>query len=327
MPSLERYSSMPYNRCGNSGIHLPAVSLGLWQNWGAEDSYLNASEMILTAFDRGITHFDLANNYGPPRGAAEETFGRILKQNLASHRDELLISTKAGHLMWEGPYGTWGSRKHLIASLDQSLKRLGIDYVDIFYHHRPDPDTPLEETVSALEQIIRSGRALYLGISRYHPGETAAISSLLHQNGHHCLVHQPRYHLMDRTIENGLLDVLQAEGIGCIVYSPLAQGLLSDKYLETIPAESRAGKGGRSLPRESIDEVMKGRLNRLNAIAGDRGQSLAQMAVQWVLRQKQVTSALIGASLPGQIVDIVDGLCQNPLSGEDLKRIDATLDQ
>lgn len=327
MAAESRYDHMEYRRCGNSGIQLPLVSLGLWQNWGKEDSSSNATDMILTAFDLGITHFDLANNYGPPRGAAEETFGKILKKDLQHHRDEILISTKAGHLMWDGPYGTWGSKKHLIASLDQSLKRLNIDYVDIFYHHRPDLDTPMEETMSALDQIVRSGKALYVGISRYNPEQTRQAQSILRNLGTPCLIHQPRYNLLDRDIENGLIQTLKDESIGCIVYSPLAQGLLTSKYLKSVPKGSRASKGVRSLSPNQITKELKNAINALNHLAEKKELSLAQMAINWILRFPQITSALIGASHPNQIKELVAGLEKRQFSKEDLEEIDRILDK
>ncbi len=284
LASSARYDSMHYNRCGRSGLKLPAISLGLWHNWGGVDSFENGREMIHRAFDLGITHFDLANNYGPPYGSAEENFGRILKKDLAGYRDEMVISTKAGWDMWPGPYGDFGSRKYLIASLDQSLRRMGLDYVDIFYHHRPDPETPMEETVGALDQIVRSGKALYAGISSYDAGQTRQAAKILLQLGTPCLIHQPVYNLFNRWIEDKLLNVLKDEGIGCIVFSPLAQGILSNKYITSIPEDSRAAKPGRFLNRDDLTDEKLSQVRSLNQIAIDRNQTLAQMAIAWVLR-------------------------------------------
>lgn len=323
--SPTRYDSMRYNRCGRSGILLPAISLGLWHNFGGGDSLDNSRSMVHTAFDLGITHFDLANNYGPPYGSAEETFGRILQKDLAPHRDELIISTKAGWDMWPGPYGDLGSRKYLVASLDQSLKRMGLNYVDIFYHHRPDPDTPLEETMGALDFIVRSGRALYVGISSYSAQETLAAARILTSLGTPCLIHQPSYNMFDRWIEAELLEVLTDEGIGCIVFSPLAQGLLTSRYLQGIPADSRAARPQAYLRREDVTPRILARVSRLDEIATRRGQSLAQMAVAWVLRKPAVTSALIGASKPRQIVEIVGALEKTTFSGSELAEIDQAL--
>jgi L-glyceraldehyde 3-phosphate reductase len=307
-PSETRYDSMRYERCGRSGLKLPAISLGMWHNFGGVDTLDNSRAMIRRAFDLGITHFDLANNYGPPPGSAEETFGQILRSDLAAYREQLIISTKAGYLMWPGPYGEWGSRKYLIASLDHSLRRMGIEYVDIFYHHRPDPETPLEETMGALDHIVRSGKALYAGISSYSANQSRQASKILKSLGTPCLIHQPRYSMFDRWIEDGLLDVLREEGIGCIVFSPLAQGLLTDKYLKGIPADSRAAKPHGFLKREEVtdDKLIKAR--RLQELAHGRGQSLAQMALAWVLRHSEVNSALIGASRTDHIDDAVAAL-------------------
>jgi len=321
-PRQERYDSMVYNRCGRSGLDLPAVLLGLWHNFGHVDSFSNARGMIFRAFDLGITHFDLANNYGPPPGSAEENFGRILRTELSAYRDEMIISTKAGYPMWSGPYGDWGSRKYLLSSLDQSLKRLGLDYVDIFYHHRPDPDTPLEETMSALDHAVRQGKALYVGVSNYPPDQTRQAARILRDLGTPCLIHQPRYSIFDRWIEDELLDVLDDEGIGCIVFSPLAQGMLSDKYLHGIPEDSRAAKPHGFLKPEHLTEDNLNRVRRLNQIAEQRGQSLAQMAVAWVLRQPAVTSALIGASTTRQIEDNVAALEKLDFSQDELETID-----
>jgi L-glyceraldehyde 3-phosphate reductase len=325
MPAENRYDTMIYNRCGRSGLKLPAVSLGLWHNFGGVDIYDNARHMVLRAFDLGITHFDLANNYGPPPGSAEKTFGRILREDLASYRDELIISSKAGWLMWPGPYGDFGSRKYLVASLDQSLKRMGLDYVDIFYHHRPDPETPLEESMGALDFIVRSGRALYVGISSYDPEQTRQAAAILRQLGTPCLIHQPRYNMFDRRIENDLLDVLADEGIGCIVFSPLAQGLLTDKYLGGIPEGSRASKPHGFLKPEQITEEKLGKVRQLNEIAQARGQTLAQMAVAWILRQPAMTSVLVGTSEVSQIEDNVAALGNLAFSEDGLKAIEKIL--
>ncbi|MCB8981561.1 MAG: L-glyceraldehyde 3-phosphate reductase [Ardenticatenaceae bacterium] len=321
-----RYNKMIYRRSGRSGLKLPAITLGLWYNFGGVDTLENGRSMIHRAFDLGITHFDLANNYGPPPGSAEETFGKILAQDLAPYRDELVISSKAGYYMWPGPYGEWGSRKYLVASLDQSLKRMGLDYVDIFYSHRFDPDTPLEETMGALDYIVRSGRAQYVGISTYDPEQTRQAAALLRDLGTPCLIHQPRYNMFDRWIEDGLLDVLADEGIGCIGFSPLAQGILTDKYLNDIPDDSRAGKykdelhWGDSVSRERISRVAK-----LNKLAKKRGQSMAQMAIAWVLRQPGMTSALIGASKVRQIEEAVAALDNLEFTAEELAEIEAIL--
>jgi L-glyceraldehyde 3-phosphate reductase len=318
---------MRYNRCGRSGLKLPAISLGLWHNFGGVDVFENARAMIHRAFDLGITHFDLANNYGPPYGSAEETFGRILQKDLAGYRDELVISSKAGWDMWPGPYGDWGSRKYLIASLDQSLKRMGLDYVDVFYHHRPDPETPLEETMGALDHIVRSGKALYAGISAYDANQTREAVQILRALGTPCLIHQPDYNMFNRWIEDGLLDVLQEEGIGCIVFSPLAQGILTDKYLDGIPADSRAAKPGTYLDREQVTEDKLEKVRKLKKIAQQRNQSVAQMAIAWVLRHPSMTSALIGASRVSQIEEIVAALDNLEFSEEELTAIDGILAQ
>jgi len=324
-PSDARYESMRYNRCGKSGLKLPAISLGLWHNWGDVDSFENGRQMIRRAFDLGITHFDLANNYGPPPGAAETNFGRILRQDLSAYRDELMISTKAGWDMWPGPYGNFGSRKYLIASLDQSLRRMQLDYVDIFYHHRPDPETPLQETMGALDAIVRSGKALYVGVSQYNPEQTRQAAKLLRKLGTPCLIHQPNYSLLDRWIEKGLCDRLREDGIGCIVFSPLAQGLLTDKYLNGIPADSRAAKAHGYLSRDDVTEKKLAKIRKLNAMALQRGQSLAQMALAWVLRNDAVTSALIGASRVSQIEDAVAALHNLNFSEQELNEIDTIL--
>ncbi len=321
-PSPSRYDAMIYRRVGHSGLKLPVISLGLWHNFGDVDSFENARKMIYRAFDLGITHFDLANNYGPPPGSAEVNFGRILSDDLGSYRHELVISTKAGWQMWPGPYGDWGSRKHLIASLDQSLKRLRLDYVDIFYHHRPDPETPLEETMSTLDYIVRSGRALYVGISSYNHEETRKAAKMLKELGTPCLIHQPKYNLFDRWIEEDLLKVLSQEGIGCIVFSPLAQGLLTNKYLQGIPADSRANKTHGFLRKSDITLDKMEKVKKLNDLARERGQSLAQMALAWVLRHSVVTSALIGASKVEQIDDCVGAIKNLSFSDKELKMID-----
>jgi L-glyceraldehyde 3-phosphate reductase len=323
-PDETRYNSMKFNRCGLSGLKLPAVSLGLWHNFGGMDPRENARAMIRRAFDLGITHFDLANNYGPPPGSAEETFGDILRNDLAAHRDELIISTKAGWGMWPGPYGDLGSRKYLVASLDQSLRRMGVEYVDIFYHHRPDPDTPLEETMGALADIVRGGKALYAGISSYNHEQTRQAAEILRRMGTRCTIHQPSYNMFNRWVEGGLLDVLGREGIGCIVFSPLAQGLLTDRYLQGIPADSRAARSIFLRPENITAEVMA-KVTRLNELAQARGQKLAQLAILWVLRRTEVTSALIGASRVSQIEDAVNAIQAPPLSAEELARIDSIL--
>jgi L-glyceraldehyde 3-phosphate reductase len=316
---------MIYRRSGRSGLDLPAISLGLWHNFGSVDPFDTARAMVRRAFDLGITHFDLANNYGPAPGTAEETFGKILAQDLAAHRDELIISTKAGYRMWPGPYGDGGSRKYLLASLDQSLRRLRLDYVDLFYSHRPDPTTPVEETMLALDQAVRQGKALYVGISSYDPTQTRAAVAVLRSLRTPCVIHQPRYSMFDRRIEHGLLDVLAELGLGCIVFSPLAQGLLSDRYLHDIPADSRAGKPHGFLKPSAITDERRSQISRLNAIAAARGHSLAQLAIAWVLRHDTVTSALIGASRVAQIDDAVAALDHLALSEDDLRSIDAVL--
>ncbi len=325
VPAENRYDRMAYPRCGRSGLKLPLISLGLWHNWGGVEPLENGRAMLRRAFDLGITHFDLANNYGPPYGSAEESFGRIYKKDFVPFRDELVISTKAGWDMWPGPYGDWGSRKYLIASLDQSLKRMGLPYVDIFYHHRPDPETPLEETMGALDFAVRSGRALYVGVSQYSAELTKKAAAILRALGTPCLIHQPRYSMFDRWVEGGLLDVLEEEGIGSIVFSPLAQGLLSDKYLKGIPADSRAGKPYGYLDPEDVTDKALDRIRRLNSVAQRRGQSLAQMAVSWVLRKKAVTSALIGASKVSQIEDIVAVQSKLSFTQGELQEIDTIL--
>ncbi len=318
----KRYDSMIYNRCGRSGLKLPAVSLGLWHNFGGADVFENARSMVRRAFDLGITHFDLANNYGPPYGSAEENFGKILKQDFTPYRDEMVISTKAGYDMWPGPYGNWGSRKYLLASLDQSLKRMGLDYVDIFYSHRFDPETPLEETMGALDTAVKQGKALYVGISSYSAEKTKEAADILKKMGTPLLIHQPSYSMLNRWVEDGLLDTLGKEGIGCITFSPLAQGMLSDKYLEDIPRNSRAAREGSSLSRKLLSEENLRNIRSLNEIARKRGQTLAQMALAWNLRRREVTSVLIGASSTGQIEENVAALDAPPFSSEELAEID-----
>jgi L-glyceraldehyde 3-phosphate reductase len=327
IPNSTRYENMPYRRCGKSGLLLPAVSLGLWHNFGAIDNMENARAILKLAFDSGITHFDLANNYGPPAGSAEETFGRIFKDDFKSFRDELVISTKAGWGMWEGPYGNWGSKKYLVASLDQSLKRMGLEYVDIFYHHRPDPETPLEETMGALDLIVRQGKALYVGISSYSASETKAAIAVLKQLGTPCLIHQPRYSMLDRWVENGLLNVLGENGVGCIPFSPLAQGLLTNKYLKGIPADSRAAshRGNGAIEEDAITDEKIAKIKKLNELAIQRGQDLAQMALAWILKDERITSVLIGASKPEQLTDSIKCLENTSFSADELSRINNIL--
>jgi L-glyceraldehyde 3-phosphate reductase len=325
LPVEARYSQMRYNRSGRSGIQLPAVSLGLWHNFGGVDVFENSRAMVLRAFDLGITHFDLANNYGPPPGSAEETFGRILRDDLRPYRDELIISSKAGYYMWPGPYGDWGSRKYLVSSLDQSLKRLGSDYVDIFYHHRPDPNTPLEETMRALDYIVRSGRALYIGISNYQPEQARHAAQILRELGTPCLIHQPSYNMFNRWVEDGLLSVLVDDGIGCIAFSPLAQGLLTDKYLGGIPDGSRASKPHGFLKPANITAEKLAKVRSLNDLAQTRGQTLAQMALAWVLRHEAMTSVLIGASRVGQVDDAVGALNNLRWTDDELGSIETIL--
>ncbi len=320
-----RYSTMSYNRCGKSGLKLPAISLGLWHNFGGVDIFQLSREMVLHAFDKGITHFDLANNYGPPPGTAEETFGQILKDDLHRYRDEIVISTKAGYNMWPGPYGEWGSKKYLVASLDQSLKRMGVDYVDIFYSHRPDPETPLEETMGALEQIVRQGKALYVGLSNYPADQTREAVEILKSMGIRCLIHQPRYSMFDRWVEGGLLDVLEEEGMGCIAYSPLAQGLLTDKYLTGIPAGSRAAKEHGFLQESQVTPAKVEKARLLNEIASKRGQKLALMALAWILKDSRVTSVLVGASSVEQLDENLKALDYLNFSAEELSQIEKIL--
>jgi L-glyceraldehyde 3-phosphate reductase len=320
-----RYQSMQYRRSGRSGLKLPAVSLGLWHNFGGVDVYENSRSMVLRAFDLGITHFDLANNYGPPPGSAEETFGQILAKDLRPYRDELVISSKAGYFMWDGPYGEWGSRKYLISSLDQSLKRMGLEYVDIFYHHRPDPETPLEETMQALDYAVRSGRALYAAISNYPADKAREAAQILRSLGTPCLIHQPVYSMFNRWVEDGLLQTLKEEGVGCIAFSPLAQGLLTDKYLGGIPEGSRASKAHGFLKPAHITDEKIAKVQKLNALAQQRGQTLAQMALAWVLRHEEMTSVLIGASKVSQIEDAVGMLGKVEFTSEELQEIENIL--
>jgi L-glyceraldehyde 3-phosphate reductase len=324
-PGITRYEQMQYSRCGRSGLHLPKISLGLWHNFGGVDALENSRAMLWRAFDLGITHFDLANNYGPPYGSAEETFGQIFQRDLHPYRDELILSTKAGWDMWPGPYGNFGSRKYLIASLDQSLRRMGVDYVDIFYHHRPDPDTPLEEIIGALDAVVRAGKALYVGISQYQPEQTRQASAIARSLGTPILIHQPSYSMFNRWVEDGLLEALTQEGIGSIVFSPLAQGLLTDRYLQGMPADSRAVRSGKFLKKTDITTEKINKVHQLNDLARQRGQSMAQLALAWVLRQPAVTSALIGASKVQQIEDAVGTLNHLDFSAEELELIETIL--
>lgn len=316
---------MEYRRCGHSGLKLSAISLGLWHNFGYVNNLENSRNLVRTAFDHGITHFDLANNYGPPPGSAEENFGKILKLDFRDYRDEMVISSKAGYTMWDGPYGDWGSKKYLVSSIDQSLKRMGLDYVDIFYHHRPDPETPLEETMSALDLIVRQGKALYAGISNYRPEEAEQAISILKRLGTPCLIHQPKYSMFERWVEDGLLDLLGREGVGCIPFSPLAQGLLTDKYLKGIPADSRVATSGVFLQQAHITPEKLSKIKKLNDLAEQRGQKLAQMALSWLLRDKRITSVLIGSSKPDQITDALGALDNTNFGEEELKLIDNIL--
>jgi L-glyceraldehyde 3-phosphate reductase len=325
-PSAARYAQPQlYARCGRSGLLLPRIALGLWHNFGAESDARAARKLVLGAFDRGITHFDLANNYGPPPGSAEGTLGSILAQDLRAYRDELIVSTKAGYDMWPGPYGDWGSRKYLLASLDQSLRRLGLEYVDIFYSHRPDPHTPIEETCGALAHAVRAGKALYVGLSNYDPEQTTRAAAILRDLGTPCLIHQPRYSLLDRRPEQGLLDVLLNEGIGAIVFSPLGQGLLSSRYLDGVPEDARAAKDPRFLKAEQVTPAAQERARRLNQLAEARGQTLAQMALAWVLRQPAVTSALVGASRVSQIEENLGAIANTHFDASELAAIDAAV--
>jgi len=324
-PRKDRYEKMIYRRTGRSGLLLPVISIGLWHNFGFEDNFENATNILKTAFDNGITHFDLANNYGPPYGAAETNFGKIFSYDFKSIRDELIISTKAGWDMWPGPYGNFGSRKYLIASLDQSLKRMGLDYVDIFYHHRPDPDTPLEETMGALDYIVKQGKALYVGISQYSAEETRKAVKILRKLGTPCLIHQPRYNMLDRWIEGGLLDVLEKEGVGSVAFSPLNQGVLTDKYLKGFPKDSRAVKDGRYLKFEQINKEILSKVEKLNIMAKSRNQSLAQMAISWLLKDKRITSVLVGASSRTQLLDSLKALDNLEFSKKSLDQIEQIL--
>ncbi len=324
-PANSRYQNMQYRRCGRSGIKLPAISLGLWHNFGHVDVLENFRKILHLAFDSGITHFDLANNYGPPPGSAEENFGKLLKEDFAGYRDEMIISSKAGYTMWDGPYGDWGSKKYLVASLDQSLKRMGLDYVDIFYHHRPDPETPLEETMQALDMIVRQGKALYAGISNYPADKAAEAIRILRDLGTPCLIHQPKYSMFERWVEGGLLDVLEREGVGCIPFSPLAQGMLTNKYLNGIPEDSRAAKASGHLQTKEVTEARIEQIRALNNIATQRGQSLAQMALAWLLKDNRVTSVLIGASRAEQLADSLKALDNTAFDTEELNTIEQIL--
>ncbi|RDB05784.1 L-glyceraldehyde 3-phosphate reductase [Runella aurantiaca] len=327
LPNEQRYQSMEYRRCGNSGLKLPAISLGLWHNFGHIDVLDNARNILRVAFDNGITHFDLANNYGPPAGSAEENFGKIFKDDFTAYRDELIISTKAGWGMWPGPYGDWGSKKYLVASLDQSLKRMGLDYVDIFYHHRPDPETPLEETMTTLDLMVRQGKALYVGISSYLPEEAAQAIEILKQLGTPCLIHQPKYSMFDRWVEGGLLDVLDQNGVGCIPFSPLAQGLLTNKYLKGIPQGSRASsnRGNGAIEEDHVSDEKIDKVRQLNVLAEQRGQNLAQMALAWILKDKRISSVLIGVSKPSQVLDSIRCLENYSFTEAELTQINEIL--
>lgn len=325
--SEDRYTKMKYNRCGNSGLLLPALSLGLWHNFGDIDNLENAANILHVAFDNGITHFDLANNYGPPAGSAEKNFGKIFKSDFLSYRDELIISSKAGWGMWPGPYGDWGSKKYLIASLEQSLQRMGLEYVDIFYHHRPDPNTPLEETMGALDLMVRQGKALYVGISSYHPKEAAEAIKILKQLGTPCLIHQPKYSMFERWVEDGLLDVLEENGVGCIPFSPLAQGMLTNKYLKGIPEGSRAAshRGNGAIDEGQVSDEKINKVRQLNVLAEERGQNLAQMALAWILKDERITTVLIGASKAEQVLDSIRCLDNCSFTDEELERINTIL--
>ncbi|KAA2238883.1 L-glyceraldehyde 3-phosphate reductase [Chitinophaga agrisoli] len=323
--SSSRYSAMEYRRCGRSGLKLPVISLGLWHNFGHVDVPENYREILFTAFDNGITHFDLANNYGPPPGSAEENFGRILHNDFRAHRDELIISTKAGYTMWPGPYGDWGSKKYLVSSLDQSLQRMRLNYVDIFYHHRPDPETPLEETMTALDLIVRQGKALYVGLSNYPAEQAARAITLLRELGTPCLIHQPKYSMFERWVEHGLLDLLEQQGVGCIPFSPLAQGLLTDKYLNGIPQDSRAAKPHGFLKEQDVTENRLQQINALHGMAKQRGQTLAQMALSWLLKDPRITSVLVGASRAAQLRDTLQCIKAAPFAAEELTAIAAVL--
>jgi L-glyceraldehyde 3-phosphate reductase len=325
LPSENRYENMLYRRCGKSGLQLSALSLGLWHNFGGVNVLENGRNMIRTAFDSGITHFDLANNYGPPPGSAEENFGIIMQKDFLPYRDEMIISSKAGYYMWPGPYGEWGSKKYLVSSLDQSLKRMKLDYVDIFYHHRPDPNTPLEETMTALDLIVRQGKALYVGISNYKAPEAEKAIQILKQLGTPCLIHQPKYSMFERWVEDGLLDVLGREGVGCIPFSPLAQGLLTDKYLHGIPEDSRVATSGIFLKENDITPAKIEKVKKLNEVAQQRGQKLVHMAISWLLKDDRVTSVLIGASKPQQIIDGLEALKNITFSDEEINTINSIL--
>jgi L-glyceraldehyde 3-phosphate reductase len=325
LPDPKRYEKMEYRRCGRSGIKLPAVSLGLWHNFGHVDVLENSRAILHLAFDAGITHFDLANNYGPPPGSAEENFGTIMRQDFKRYRDELIISTKAGYNMWEGPYGEWGSKKYLVSSLDQSLKRMGLEYVDIFYSHRPDPDTPLEETMGALDLIVRQGKALYAGISNYRNEEATEAIAILKRLGTPCLIHQPKYSMFERWVEDGLLDILEEQGVGCIPFSPLAQGLLTNKYLKGIPEDSRAAKPHGFLQESQVNEETINKIQQLNKLAEERSQTLAQMALAWLLKDKRITSVLVGASRPAQLADSLQSLNNTNFSSEEIQQIEDIL--
>jgi L-glyceraldehyde 3-phosphate reductase len=323
--STDRYDKMLYRRCGNSGLKLPAISLGLWHNFGHVNVFENSKNLIYTAFNNGITHFDLANNYGPPPGSAEEVFGKILHEDFKGYRDEMIISSKAGYTMWNGPYGDWGSKKYLVSSLDQSLKRMKLDYVDIFYHHRPDPETPLEETMGTLSLLVQQGKALYVGISNYQAEEAEKAIKILKDNGTPCLIHQPKYSMFERWVENGLLDVLAQNGVGCIPFSPLAQGLLTDKYLHGIPSDSRVATSGIFLKESNITPEKLAVISRLNDVAQSRGQKLAHMALSWILKDNRITTVLIGASKPEQITDSIKALDNIKFSEAEIKLIDQIL--
>jgi len=323
--SENRYDNMLYNRCGNSGLKLPAISLGLWHNFGHVNVLENSKNLIYTAFNNGITHFDLANNYGPPPGSAEEVFGKILQDDFKGYRDEMIISSKAGYTMWDGPYGDWGSKKYLVSSLDQSLQRMKLDYVDIFYHHRPDPETPLEETMAALSLIVRQGKALYVGLSNYRAPEAKKAITLLKQMGTPAIIHQPKYSMFERWVEDGLLDLLEQERVGCIPFSPLAQGLLTDRYLQGVPTDSRALKVGDFLTVDSLKPEIIEKVRKLNEIAQHRGQKLAQMALSWILKDSRITSVLIGASKPWQIIDSLNSYTKTNFDNNELVAINGIL--
>jgi len=325
--SPQRYQDMEYRRCGKSGLKLPALSLGLWHNFGGIDNFENARTILKLAFDSGVTHIDLANNYGPPAGSAEETFGQVFKKDFKPYRDEMVITTKAGFYMWEGPYGEWGSKKYLVSSLDQSLKRMGLDYVDIFYHHRPDPETPLEETMSALDLIVRQGKALYAGISNYSAADTEKAAKILKELGTPCIIHQAKYSMFDRWVEGGLLDVLEANGAGCVAFSPLAQGLLSNKYIKGIPADSRAasGRGNGAIEEGRITEENVSKVIKLNDLAEKRGQNLAQMALSWILKDPRITSVILGVSKPQQLTDSLECLKNTSFDDTELQEINSIL--